>query len=331
MTKHNFNLTSYNTFALNVCAKKYMAIHDTETLSGLTPLDQPYFVLGGGSNILFTKDFDGLLLHNLIKGKTITTENNDEVIVRIGGGENWHQFVMWCIEQNWGGVENLSLIPGTVGAAPIQNIGAYGVELKDIFHSLEAINLQSGQLETFSKDDCQFGYRNSIFKNEKKGKYLISYVNLILQKKPSLNLSYGSIESTMNELNLPNNIQGVAEAVMTIRRNKLPDPQQIGNAGSFFKNPVISSSQFKNLLEKHANIPHYPSGDMIKVPAAWLIDQLGWKGHRRNDAGVHTQQALVIVNHGNACGDELFELAKDIQADVHRAFGIQLEMEVNIL
>lgn len=331
MMQTHQSLKSYNTFGLDIYANEYISIRDEETITDLAPIEKPFLILGGGSNILFTKDFDGLLLHNHIKGIEIVKEDASCVHVRVGGGENWHQFVLWCLKKNLGGIENLALIPGTVGAAPIQNIGAYGVELKDVFNKLEAIDLQTGTKKSFSKEQCQFGYRYSIFKGEMKGRFFISHVYLTLQKKHTLHLSYGSIKETMNQLKLEQTIQGVADAVMSIRRQKLPDPEKIGNAGSFFKNPVISVEQFNKIKDKYDSVPHYPAGDEIKVPAAWLIDQLGWKGHRRDDAGVHTRQALVLVNHGTANGAELFQLAKDIQSDVSTTFNIELEMEVNIM
>ena len=297
-------------------------------LSGKKPLR----ILGGGSNILFTQNVDGVLLKNEIKGIDIIDEDNEAVLVRVGGGENWHQFVMWSLSHNLSGIENLALIPGTVGAAPIQNIGAYGVEQQDNFHSLEAIDLENGIKSTYYKGDCDFGYRNSIFKNDLKGQVLITHVTYQLSKKANINIQYGAIQSTLEEKNITDpSILDVANAVITIRQSKLPDPKELGNTGSFFKNPIIPMEQFDSLKSNFENIVSYPVSDThIKVPAAWLIDQCELKGYRKGDAGIHKNHALILVNYGNAKGSEMLELAEMVMDEVRTKFGIELEPEVNI-
>lgn len=293
----------------------------------------PFLILGGGSNVLFTKDYEGIVLKNNLKGIDILNENQESVWIKAGGGELWHNLVMFCVENNWGGVENLSLIPGTVGAAPMQNIGAYGSEIKETFESLEAVNMQTGKLETFNKEECRFGYRESVFKNEFKGLYFISSVNLKLNKNPVVNTDYGDIKAVLNEwgITLPT-LQEVSKAIISIRQSKLPDPAILGNAGSFFKNPVISSAHFEALKQKFPDIKSFPAPNgTIKVPGGWLIEQAGWKGKRIGNIGVHDKQALVLINYGGGTGKDLIQLAHDIIDSVKEKFDITLSPEVNII
>ena len=284
--------------------------------------------------MLLTKDFIGLVIHINLKGVKIISEEHDSVIVKANAGENWHEFVLWCIKNDFGGIENLSLIPGNVGTAPIQNIGAYGVELKDTFESCEAISLDTKSMQSFSKSDCNFDYRNSIFKQEAKGKYIITSVNFKLSKNNhNLSIKYGAITSQLKimEVSKPT-IQDISKAVISIRESKLPNPKEIGNSGSFFKNPVISKKYFNSLIENFKDIPSYPvSESEVKVPAGWLIEKAGFKGKRFGDYGIHKNQALVLVNYGNAKGNDILKLSKLIQKTVHRLFGISIEAEVNIL
>lgn len=282
--------------------------------------------------MLFTRNPEGLVVLNKIKGTEVLEENTDEVLVKVGGGTTWHDFVLYTIAQGWGGLENLSLIPGTTGAAPMQNIGAYGVEIKDTFHALEAVNRADGSLRTFKTNDCQFGYRSSVFKTSERDKWVISSVTFRLNKNPRFNTSYGAIQETLEARGTTTlSLQAVSDAVVHIRQSKLPDPKQIGNAGSFFKNPVIEEAHFNKLKQEFPAIPSYPQEDGIKVPAGWLIEQCGWKGHRRGQVGVHDKQALVLVNHGGAQGSEIKKLSEDIQASVKEKFGIELEAEVNFV
>ena len=290
-------------------------------------------VLGGGSNVLFTRNWLGLVAHMCIHGVEVVSESEDLVQVSVGAGENWHQLVQWAVENGYGGIENLSLIPGTVGAAPMQNIGAYGVELKDVFHSLEAMDLKTGKVVRFFKEDCSFGYRYSIFKGEQKGKFVITRVNLTLSKQPEVNTTYGAILQTLQEMNVSQpSIRDVSEAVIQIRQSKLPDPLEIGNAGSFFKNPVIEKAHYEALEALHPQIPHYTVSDNEeKIPAGWLIEKCGWKGYREGEIGVHDKQALVLVNHGMARGMDIRKLAMAIMRSVKKEFQIDLEPEVNMV
>ena len=329
---HSVSLKHSHTFGIAVTAKEYVAFSDEKMLQSLTPVSAPYLVLGGGSNLLFTKDYKGLILHNKIQGIDCVEEDEKSVLLRIGGGVVWHELVLWVLEKGYGGIENLSLIPGSVGAAPVQNIGAYGVEIKDVFDRLEAVHLQTGKIETFSKKACDFGYRDSVFKRQLKGQYCICRVWLRLSKKARINTSYGVINDVLAQADLPLTIQSVSKAVIQIRQRKLPDPATLGNSGSFFKNPIISLSKFSTLKLQFPDMPFYPVGDKsVKLAAGWIIDKLGWKGYRKGDAGVHRHQALVLVNYGNAKGMEIWNLAKAIQASVFDVFGVVLETEVNIL
>jgi UDP-N-acetylmuramate dehydrogenase len=293
----------------------------------------PKMILGGGSNVLFTQDFQGLIIKNGLTGIQKVSEDADAVVLKVGAGENWHEFVLYAIDQGLGGIENLSLIPGTVGAAPMQNIGAYGVEVKDVFVSLEAINKETLEIEIFNVEDCKFGYRQSVFKNVFKDKYIITSVSFRLTKKYTLNTSYGAIEETLSDEGVSNpTIRDVSNAVIKIRQSKLPDPKEIGNAGSFFKNPVIDSLDHEGLKAEFPDIPGYElPGDEVKVPAAWLIQNCGWRGKRLGAIGVHENQALVLVNYGGGKGADLKKLAQDIQQSVADKFGIELEMEVNVI
>jgi UDP-N-acetylmuramate dehydrogenase len=330
--KKNVSLKALHTFGLSVSAAAYASVSNEEELLDLLPVQKPTLILGGGSNVLFTKDFKGLVLHNSIKGIEVLEETEQDVLVRVGGGEVWHDLVLWCIDQGYGGIENLSLIPGSVGAAPIQNIGAYGVEVKDVFERLEAIDIKTGEIKTFEHKDCHFGYRDSVFKRALKGKYCITRVIFRLSKRPIFNVSYGAIQAVLEEEKALVSIHSISDAVIQIRQQKLPDPKKIGNSGSFFKNPIIPIEQFNKLKIEYPEIPFYPFGKTeVKLPAGWLIDQLGWKGYRKGDAGVHKNQALVLVNYGNAKGSEIWGLAQEIQQSVSAKYGIHLEAEVNIL
>ena len=330
----NRSLQPYNTFGLFVRAENLVRFSSEAILKEALQLPyQPIFLLGGGSNMLLTKDLKGLVLKNEISGIKVVKKTKDKVTLAIGGGENWHQLVLWCIGKGYGGIENLSLIPGTVGASPIQNIGAYGVELKDVFEKLEAIELVTGDKKIFTKEDCQFGYRDSIFKNTLKDKYCITKVYLQLSRHShQLNNSYGAIKTTLEEKNITApTIKDISEAVIQIRSSKLPDPAELGNSGSFFKNPAISRVQFDTLQKKFPAIVFYdlPNGQ-VKIPAGWLIEQCGWKGKRVGNTGAHAKQALVLVNYGGATGKEVEDLAHQIIASVKERFGITLTSEVNV-
>ncbi|WNJ20709.1 UDP-N-acetylmuramate dehydrogenase [Pontibacter sp. G13] len=332
----DFSLKPYNTFGLAVNAKWFLSIESEEDMRNFLidngPHGREILILGGGSNVLFTQDFEGIVLHNRIQGREVIRETDDHVWVKLGAGENWHQSVRYTIDQGWGGIENLSLIPGSVGAAPIQNIGAYGVEVKDVFDHLEAIHLDTGVIHSFDRAACEFGYRDSIFKRDAKGSFMITRVVLKLAKQPVLNTSYGAISQELAKRSDAPTIRSVSEVVCEIRSSKLPDPAQIGNAGSFFKNPVVSQELFQAIQQKHPQAPHYPQSDgQIKVPAGWLIQTAGFKGMNRGTYGVHDRQALVLVNYGGASGQEIFNLSTEIRQAVHDQFGIWLEREVNII
>lgn len=333
--KHNISLKTFNTFGIDVMAKHFVEITSkADLLLALELKEYPNkFILSGGSNMLLTQDIDALVLFINIKGIEITNDNNDHVLIKANAGEVWHEFVVWCIDKDFGGIENLSLIPGNVGTAPIQNIGAYGVELKDVFVACEAINMKTKETRVFTKEDCQFGYRNSIFKNEVKGQYIIVNVTFKLSKtRHNINISYGAIASELEAKNITNpSTKDVSNAIIKIRQSKLPDPKDIGNSGSFFKNPVISSEEFKKLLDNFSEIPSYKvSENEIKIPAGWLIEKAGFKGKRFGTYGVHKNQALVLVNYGNANGKDILNLSKLIQKTIKRLFNIDLEAEVNI-
>ncbi|MCK0131050.1 UDP-N-acetylmuramate dehydrogenase [Flavobacteriaceae bacterium F08102] len=328
------SLKAYNTFGIDVTAAQFIAVSSVDELRAVVDKQKSLFILGGGSNMLLVDDIAQLVVQLNIKGIQIVDQTSDHVIVDVSAGENWHEFVLWCLERNYGGLENLSLIPGNVGTAPIQNIGAYGVELKDRMVSLEALHIATNTIHTFSNADCKFGYRNSIFKEESKGEFIIISVRFKLTKKNHvLNSAYGAINTELSFMGIKDpSIQDIAKAVIRIRQQKLPDPKVLGNSGSFFKNPIISMEQFEQLVSTHPDIPHYPvSSTTVKVPAGWLVEQCGFKGQRFGDAGVHKKQALVLVNYGQAKGHEILALAKNIQAAVKEKFGIPIEAEVNIL
>ncbi len=331
------SLKKYNTFGIDVNAAAFAEFENAETLQQLISDPEfrqaPKLVLGGGSNILFTRDYEGLVLKNNIPGIEIISEDDDEVRIRAGAGENWHRLVAWSVEQGLGGIENLSLIPGNAGAAPIQNIGAYGVELKDNFHSLTAVDINTGEISVYDHQSCAFGYRDSIFKRSLKNKMIITGVELKLKKKPELKLSYGAIGQELKNMGVVNpDVKAVSIAVCNIRRSKLPDPQMIGNAGSFFKNPEISALAFEAIRKSFPDIVSYPApAGNIKVAAGWLIEQCGWKGKIVGNTGAHKNQALVLVNYGKATGNEIWDLAMQIRQSVSQKFGIQIEPEVNII
>lgn len=330
------SLKKHNTFRIDVKAKKFISINSEEDLYEALTLckDENIFILSGGSNMLLTRDINKTVFHISISGISISEQTDNTVLVSANAGENWHDFVQFCIDKGYGGLENLSLIPGYVGSAPIQNIGAYGVELKDNFVSCEAIHIHTREKRIFTKLDCNFGYRNSVFKNELKGTYIITKVTFELTTNQHfLNTSYGAIEQALKDKNCTKpTIKDIAETVIAIRKSKLPDPEEIGNSGSFFKNPVISSAAFTVLQDTYPNIPSYKiDEEHIKVPAGWLIEQSGFKGKRWGDAGVHSKQALVLVNHNNATGKEILELSLKIKETIQQKFGISLETEVNII
>ena len=330
---HNHPLKNLNTFGISANAENFANFNSIEELKRLLEnAKQPLMILGGGSNILLTQNIKGSILKNEIFGIDIIEEDNKSVTVKVGGGVVWHDFVSWSIERNLGGLENLSLIPGSVGAAPMQNIGAYGSEIKSVFKQLEAVNIESKELKIFENKDCQFGYRTSIFKTQLKNKYVICSVTFRLNKYPEFNTSYGAIEDELRDMGEITSLKSISQAVINIRSRKLPDPNVIGNSGSFFKNPTISNIEFQSLKKDFPLIVGYPNGDNeTKVAAGWLIEQAGWKGFRDGDAGVHKKQALVLVNYGNAEGKDILNLAKKIQNSVAQKFGIKLIPEVNIL
>ncbi|CAM1353604.1 UDP-N-acetylmuramate dehydrogenase [Tenacibaculum insulae] len=332
--QENISLKNYNTFGINVNAKRFVSITSVYQLQQLLKTEKDVFLISGGSNMLLTQNINKLVLHIDIKGISIDKETENNVYLTVNAGENWHNFVLWAVSQNYGGIENLSLIPGNVGTCPIQNIGAYGVEVKDTITKVEAIEIETQKLVSFAADECQFGYRNSIFKNKAKGKYVITSVSFKLTKnKHNLAISYGAIENELTSIGIKNpTIKNISDAVIAIRKSKLPDPKKIGNSGSFFKNPVISTELFKDLKIEFPNIPNYPiSTTEVKIPAGWLIEQCGFKGKNYGNYGVHEKQALVLVNYGNATGKEIYELAKEIKKTILAKFKIPLEIEVNII
>lgn len=332
----NVSLLPFNTFGIAASARYFAEANNLNELQSALRWSQEQqmdrLILGGGSNVLFTRDFDGIAIRINLEGIAVVDEDESSYLVEAGAGESWHGFVMHCIEQGYAGVENLSLIPGSVGAAPMQNIGAYGVELKHVFHELKALHIESGELHTFSAADCAFGYRTSVFKTSLKGQYVLTSVTFRLQKTPQFNTSYGAIEKELETMQVDElSIRAISQAVINIRSSKLPDPKQIGNAGSFFKNPVIPTAQFEELKVKYPEIVGYPAGDQTKVAAGWLIERAGWKGKRIANHGVHERQALVLVNYGGAEGQAIYDLSTDIRAAVLDQFGIALEREVNIV
>ena len=334
--QHNISLKSYNTFGIDVKAKQFISINSVEELKSVYSAEgnSAKFILGGGSNMLLTKDIDALVMHINLKGKQILSQTEEDVFVKVNAGENWHAFVLWTIENNFGGLENLSLIPGNVGTSPIQNIGAYGVELKDTFFSCDGLNLETLNIETFTNAECKFDYRNSIFKQDAKGKYVIvSVVFKLSIKNHVLHTNYGAITSELERLKISKpTIQDVSKAVISIRQSKLPDPKDIGNSGSFFKNPIITKNAFLKLQDNFPNAPHYTISEKeVKIPAGWLIETAGFKGKTLGNYGVHKKQALVLVNYGGASGSDILKLSRLIQETVLRLFDITIEVEVNII
>ncbi|WP_264521682.1 UDP-N-acetylmuramate dehydrogenase [Flavobacterium sp. N1994] len=332
----NFSLKKYNTFGIEAKAKQFVAVHTVAELKTVLQENksETKFVLGGGSNMLLTQDIQALVIHVDLKGKKILKEDEDYVWVESMAGENWHEFVLWTINQNFGGLENMSLIPGNVGTTPVQNIGAYGTEIKDTFVSCEAMNMATQDMKTFSKSDCHFGYRESVFKHEAKDQFIITSVVFKLTKRHhKINTSYGDITKELEKQNVTTpTLKDVSNAVIAIRQSKLPDPKELGNSGSFFKNPIISKTDYDKIKALHPEMPHYVISETeVKVPAGWLIEKAGFKGKRFGDAGIHKNQALVLVNYGNATGQEILNVSKDIQATILKEFGIAIEAEVNVI
>jgi UDP-N-acetylmuramate dehydrogenase len=336
MIQFNVSLQPYNTFGIDVSATafaRFSSIAELEAVLLENNGKLPLFILGGGSNVLFTKSVDALVLKNELKGFEHLNETEDSIDIRVGAGEEWHAFVRYCVEKGWGGVENLSLIPGSVGASPMQNIGAYGAEIKDCFVELTAFHIEKRELHTFSAQDCAFGYRESVFKRALKGQYIIASVTYRLQKHPKFNTAYGAIQTELDAMNVHDlSVSAISQAVMNIRNSKLPNPKELGNAGSFFKNPVVDSAVVDVLKERFPEVPNYPQPDgSVKLAAGWLIEQAGWKGKRIGNCGVHVRQALVLVNYGGATGNEIYALSQAVLDDVQEQFGVLLEREVNIL
>lgn len=333
---NNFSLKKYNTFGIEAKAKQFVAVHSNDELQSILKkhASDKKFILGGGSNMLLTQDIDALVIHVDLKGKKIINEDDDFVWVESQAGENWHEFVLFTIDQNFGGLENMSLIPGNVGTTPVQNIGAYGTEIKDTFVSCEAMNIATQELKTFNKEECNFGYRESIFKQEAKDKYVITSVVFKLTKRNhKINTSYGDITKELENQNVTiPTLKDVSNAVIAIRQTKLPDPKELGNSGSFFKNPIISKELFEKVHQKFPEVKFFEvSPTEVKVPAGWLIEHCGLKGYRKDDAGVHKNQALVLVNYGNATGQDILNLSKYVQKTVFDKYGIAIEAEVNVI
>ncbi len=333
---NNFSLKNHNTFGIEARAKQFVAVHSVPELKSVLKknISEKKFILGGGSNMLLTKDIDALVIHVDLKGKKIIKETEDFVWVESQAGENWHEFVLWTIDQNFGGLENMSLIPGNVGTTPVQNIGAYGTEIKDTFDSCEAMKIENQEMKTFTKAECHFGYRESVFKNEAKDQYIITSVVFKLTKcNHKINISYGDITSELAKKNIVNpTLNDVSNAVIAIRQSKLPDPKELGNSGSFFKNPILLKTDFEKIHRQFPEMKYYEVSETeVKVPAGWLIEQAGFKGKRFGDAGIHKNQALVLVNYGNATGQEILDVSKKIQETIFKTFGILIEAEVNLV
>ena len=330
-------LRALNTMRIDALAAEFISVDHEQYLISLLQQRNPkipVFILGGGSNIVFLKDFEGTVLHINFRGKEVIREDDNHVWVKCSAGENWHEFVLWTLANDFGGLENLSLIPGRVGASPMQNIGAYGVEIKDVFEELEAVEIASGEIRKFIAEECRFGYRESVFKNELKGQFIISSVTFRLTKNDhKIRTDYGAIQQQLNDSGIENpTIQDVSQAVIAIRQSKLPDPKEIPNCGSFFKNPTVLNEEFMRLKQQFPDIPGYPAGDNeTKVPAGWLIEKAGWKGFRNETVGIHDKQALVLINHNNGSGEDIYNLSEKIVQDVHQRFGIKLEREVNMI
>jgi UDP-N-acetylmuramate dehydrogenase len=336
--RKNISLKTFNTFGIDATAKYFAGFQDVEALEELLTAaavekQTTKLILGGGSNLLLTKDVDGVVLKNEIRGISVVKEDEEHIYVKAGAGENWHELVMHCVENGYAGMENLSLIPGNTGASPMQNIGAYGVEIKDVFHELEAYHIGDKSIVRFSLQDCEFGYRESVFKRRYKGQFVIISVTFRLDKNPVFHTSYGAIQQELENMGVKEvSIKAISQAVINIRSSKLPNPKEVGNAGSFFKNPQVDKQQFAELQNQFPSIPSFPFDDQqVKVPAGWLIEQCGWKGYRKGDVGCYPKQALVLVNYGHAKGEEIYQLSEEILQSVKAKFGIELEREVNII
>ena len=333
----NSSLKLFNTFGIDAIAKYFTSVNSIQNIEELLKSNEyktnEHLIIGGGSNLLFTKNVNALVIKNDLKGIELVKETEDFIFVKCAAGEVWHEFVLWCINKNYGGLENLSLIPGCTGASPMQNIGAYGVEIKDTFFELEAIQTETGKIKTFTKSECEFGYRESVFKRQFKNQFIITSVTFQLAKKPVFHIEYGAIKQQLEAMNVSElSVKAISDAVINIRSSKLPNPKEIGNAGSFFKNPEVSADQFHNLKAEFPNLVAYPlENGNYKLAAGWLIEQSGLKGYRKNDAGVHKLQALVLVNYGSATGNEIYDLSTYVLQTVKAKFGFDLEREVNII
>lgn len=334
--QHNYPLLAHNTFGMDVEASVFVEYESVTELKEillhqLCP-EGKWLHIGGGSNLLFTGDFDGMILHSAIKGFEVVSENEDEVLVRAGAGEVWDDFVAYTVEKGWYGAENLSLIPGEVGASAVQNIGAYGVEAKDLIVKVATIEVATGKERMFENDDCGYAYRESVFKHALKGKYIVTHVTYRLFKKPSYRLDYGNVRAELEKRGCELTLENVRQTIIDIRESKLPDPKVQGNAGSFFMNPIVPRPLFEELLSKYPSMPFYEvDAERVKIPAAWMIDQCGWKGKQLGRAGVHNKQALVLVNCGGATGQEIIALSEEIQRSVLDKFGVRISPEVNFI
>lgn len=333
---YNCSLLPYNTFGMDVKASRFVEYASVEELRGLWNAEREAVAralhIGGGSNLLFASDYEGLILHSAIKGYTVVKETEEEVKVRVGAGEVWDDFVAYTVANGWYGAENLSLIPGEVGASAVQNIGAYGVEAKDLIVSVDTFGLETGEERRFMREECRYAYRESVFKQELKGIYAVTFVTYRLKKHPVFHLEYGNIRAELEKQGCQVDLENVRRIIIAIRQAKLPDPKVLGNAGSFFMNPVVPKMQFEALLAQYPDMPHYPVDDAhVKIPAGWMIDRCGWKGKRVGHAGVHEKQALVLVNCGGATGKEVMHLAEEIVASVRERFGVTIRPEVNYI
>ena len=336
MIESNVSLKNFNTFGIDVSSKLFSQVENEDQVRNVIQSSEfsnnTSLILGGGSNLLFTKNFDGFVLRNHIQGIEVIEDTKQHVLVKVGGGVVWHEFVLHCIKKGWHGVENLSLIPGNVGASPMQNIGAYGVEVREVFHELEAIHLKTGEIHYFNNSDCQFGYRESVFKNKLKGEYLISRVIYKLLKKGDFTISYGAVEKQLENMGVQElSAKSISDAIIAIRQSKLPDPKKIGNSGSFFKNPIVDESSYEIIKSSFPDVVAYPAGKgFMKLAAGWLIEHAGWKGKTFGNYGVHKNQALVLVNYGGASGKEIYDLSEEILNSIKEKFRVKLEREVNI-
>ncbi|MFR4244650.1 MAG: UDP-N-acetylmuramate dehydrogenase [Phocaeicola coprophilus] len=333
---YNCSLLPYNTFGMDMKASRFVEYASVEELRGLWNAEREAVAralhIGGGSNLLFASDYEGLILHSAIKGYTVVKETEEEVEVRVGAGEVWDDFVAYTVANGWYGAENLSLIPGEVGASAVQNIGAYGVEAKDLIVSVDTFGLETGEERRFMREECRYAYRESVFKQKLKGKYAVTFVTYRLKKHPVFHLEYGNIRAELEKQGCQVDLENVRRIIIAIRQAKLPDPKVLGNAGSFFMNPVVPKMQFEALLAQYPDMPHYPVDDAhVKIPAGWMIDRCGWKGKRVGHAGVHEKQALVLVNCGGATGKEVMHLAEEIVASVRERFGVTIRPEVNYI